>query len=61
MRFLLLTRPDGFKQLVNMSLVSEAILTPDCETRLVVPSAAYENAQYINVMESPETIFEQLR
>jgi hypothetical protein len=59
MKFLLLTRhEDETKQLVNMSLVSEAIKAGGTGsfTNLVVPTAHQANDRLIAVVESPEEI-----
>jgi|APLak6261701877_1056259.scaffolds.fasta_scaffold00037_10 hypothetical protein len=59
MKPLLLTKTDGTKQMVNMDLVSEAIpvsTNNGIYTNLVVPSAAYEDARFVAVKETPEQI-----
>lgn len=60
---ILLTDPSGSKKLVNMALVSEALLVDgQCQfTNLVVPSAAVESNGLIAVRESPEQIDMLLR
>lgn len=58
MTYLLLTRAkDGKKQLVNMELVSEAVRSNSNNyTRLVIPSAVFDDAKYVDVRETLEEI-----